>query len=705
MFRRTVRLDATGSRSLLRRRMATGIPKDLTRLPVALNRQGLSVLEGVRAALSVAVIIALDQIFDWVPLREAALAAMLTCICDPGGPIRRRVPVLLTFAFLGAMLTSGLGLVRGFGLPVALPIGVLCLFCASFARIYGAAPQLVGGLSSTVIVLALDRPLPSVEEAGVLAAAFAAGALWATLLTLALWPMHPFLPARRALAETYRTLAVLTGDLRGLLHSESADAAAWEQHARAHRRAVREAIEAARVLVVDTLRARGAAGARVTQSLIRLETADQIFAAMIALGELLEHATPAEHDTADRLLRRLRPLLIVLGQIILTDDPTAHQRIARSIDAMTAEIAALPADDPLRTLANRIVERLRIAHTLAVPANFMPGVDAAGKPPALRQRLLQPLQISLTWRSPALRHALRAAIAAAPALAFTMVWFTPYDHWLTITIVATMQPYFALTYARAVERVLGTALGGVVAALVGLLCTSKLSVAVAMFPLAVIAFTVRSVSLGLFMMALTPLVVLLVETGEPDTSEWVIAGARALLTTIGGLLAVAATFLLWPSREPARVAGEARAAVAAHGRYAAAVFANLLGHADAAAVDRARREAGLANNTLEVTINRALLEPGSSEGKQLEAALVIDAALRRCAGRLSATQLDPAFSQAMPAEALREWGDWITDGLAAVAAGQSAMAPRPQVAANDAILRLARQVDLMAGTVERLEVP
>jgi uncharacterized membrane protein YccC len=516
--------------------------------------------------------------------------------------------------------------------------------------------------------------------------------------------MHPFLPARRALAETYRKLGVLTGDLRGLLHSEAADAAAWEQHARAHRRAVREAIESARILIMDTLRARGAAGARVTQSLIRLETADQIFAAMIALGELLEHATPAEHDTADRLLRRLRPLLVVLGQIILTDDPTAHQRIARSIDAMAAEIAALPADDPLRTLAGRIVERLRIAHTLAVPANLLPGVDAAGKPQPLRRRLLQPLQISLTWRSPALRHALRAAVAAAPALAFTMLWFTPYDHWLTITIVATMQPYFALTYARAVERVLGTALGGVVAALVGLVCTTKLSVAAAMFPLAVIAFTVRSVSLGLFMMALTPLVVLLVETGEPDASEWMIAAARALLTTIGGLVAVAATFLLWPSREPARVAAEARGAVAAHGRYAAAVFGNLLGQTDAAAVDQARRDAGLANNTLEVTLNRALLEPGSSEGKQLEAALVIDAALRRCAGRLSATHLDPAPSRDMPVEALRAWGDWITNGLAAVAAGHSALAPRPQVTASDAILRLARQVELMAGAVERLEV-
>ena len=163
---------------------------------------------------------------------------------------------------------------------------------------------------------------------------------------------------------------------------------------------------------------------------------------------------------------------------------------------------------------------------------------------------------------------LRTAVLATPALAFTMLWFTPYDHWLTITIVATMQPYFALTYARALERVVGTAVGGLVAAAVGLLCTTPLAMAVAMFPLAVTALAVRAVSLGLFMAALTPLIVLLVETGQPGTSEWSIAAARFAFTTLGGIIAVAAGFVLWPTWEPERLGQEARAAIGAHAAYA-----------------------------------------------------------------------------------------------------------------------------------------
>jgi uncharacterized membrane protein YccC len=312
------------------------------------------------------------------------------------------------------------------------------------------------------------------------------------------------------------------------------------------------------------------------------------------------------------------------------------------------------------------------------------------------------LRANLDWRSPTLRHALRTAVMAAPALAFTMVWFTPYDHWLTITIVATMQPFFAPTFTRAVERVAGTALGGIVAAVVGLLCTTPLSIALAMFPLAVAALAVRAVNFGLYMLALTPVVVLLVEIGESDTAEWRIALARAGLTITGGLLAVGASFVLWPIREPERLPELARQAIAAHGRYAEAEFASLLDEAPAAAVDRARREAGVASNLVEASINRALNERRGGGRDVLEAVLVINAALRRFAGRLSVMQLDPSLSARMPAESLRSWRDWIGGSMRSLAEGQIELPPRPETEVVDALRRLARQIELMAGAMRRL---
>jgi uncharacterized membrane protein YccC len=675
---------------------------DLARLPIVVNARAISLSEGIRAGLSVAVIIALSEYFTFPPLREAALAALLTCLCDPGGPIRRRVPVLLSFALVGAAITVGFGLLREFGPIVALPLGVFGIFCSSFVRIYGQAPQQAGVLLGTVQILSLDYGIPTFTRAGTLAAAFIAGALWAILLTMVIWRIHPFLPARRAVAEAYRKLSHLIRDLHALVQTPSITEAAWEAHARIHRRAARDAIEAAQAAVMDVVRSRGASSNRAAQAVIRLETADQIFGSLIALSDMLEYDSPAERKLAERILRRMRPVLLTLAQSMLTDDPDVHYRIDRSIDGIVADLGRLPAGTPLRTVFDRITERLRIALTLSVPANITPGVDSTGRPIPFWQRMMRPPRANLNWKSPALRHALRTAVTAALPLALTMFWFTPYDHWLTMTVVATMQPYYSLTYTRAVERVAGTTAGGIIAAAVGLVCTTPLAIAGAMFPLAMLAFAVRAVSFGLFMMALTPLVVLLVETGAPGADEWMIAFARAAFTILGGLIAVAANFLLWPSREPDLVAEEVRKAIAAHGLYAEADFSALLGDSTGSALGPARREAGVASNALEALITRALLEPGKKKQDPLEAAMVIDAALRRCAGRLARLQHDPAMASGTSAATLRVWRDWISASMRLLASGRTDLAPRPTETDNDTLVRLARQIELMAGAMERL---
>lgn len=677
---------------------AQSIAPDLVHLPIAVNLRGISLAEGLRAGLSVAVIIAASEFIDFPPLREAGLAALLTCICDPGGPIRRRVPVLLSFMLVGAAVTAGFGLVREISPWIALPLGIFGLFCSSFARIYGQAPQQLGGLLATVQILSLDRGIPDPTGAGILALAFIGGSLWAILLTLVLWRIHPFLPARRAVADIYRRLSDLVRDLHGLAGTAGISDTDWEAHARVHRGATRNAIEAARTVVMDTVRSRGAASNRAAQLVIRLETADQIFGGLIALSDLLEHGTSLERDVARRVLRRMQPLLRLLGRVIVTDEPNTHIRIDRAIDLIVGELAAAQDDDPLIAVMTVITERLRIAHTLAVPTNIQPGADHKGQGLPLRDQVFGPLRSNLVWKSPALRHALRTAVTAAGPLAYTMIWFNPYDHWLTITVVATMQPYFSLTFTRAIERIVGTAAGGVLAAAVGLLCTTPLTMAVAMFPLAVAALAVRAVTLSLFMLAMTPLVVLLVETGSPGMGEWEIAAYRAAFTIIGGMLAVAANFLLWPSREPDLVAAEAKKAIAAHADFAEADFAALLG--EKSPVEQTRRAAGVASNALEALITRALLEPGRDKQVPLEAAMVIDAALRRCAGRLATMQHG---AEQVPQETLRRWRDWIARSLHGLAEGRTDLTPRPAGPASATLTRIARQIELMSGAAARLQ--
>lgn len=680
---------------------------DLSRLPLGLDLRAINIIEGTRAALSIAVLVALNEWLQWPPMMEAALAAWLACLCDQGGPIQRRLPAVLSFTVIGALLAGGAGLAREGGVAVAVPLASLGLFCASFVRIYGQSALVVGNLLGVVVVLALDEPLPNFHAAGVIAGAFIGGGLWATLLTMVVWRIHPYGPTRRAVAEVYRQLSLLAAAMRELTLSARSIETAWEEHARAHRRSVRDAIELARTTLLDTLRVRGPVSLRAAQSVIRLEAADQLFGALIALSDVLEQTRdPQEQKTSVRALRRLSPLLLTLGRSVDADSATFNPAIARSIRALSQDAARLSPNQTLRPVLEAIVERLRIAAMLSVPADFVPGATVGGEKLSLWEQIRRPLQANLNWESLALRHALRTAIVVAPAIAITVIQNGPYEHWLTITLVLTMQPYVATTITRAIERIGGTVIGGGVAALLALVCRSPVTTAVALFPLAIITLAVRQVSYGMFMMAVTPVVVLLSEIGRPGSSEWMLAGLRALYTVIGGVLALLGCLVLWPSWEPRRLANEIRTAIAAHGRYAEAEIAYALSEADQNAVEQARRAAGVASNNLEASLSRALQEPRRAPREELDAALVIDAALRRFAGRLSTMQLNPSLGAALQASTWRIWRDWITQAIRRLAAGETDVPPRPTLdfsePAAEILLRIARQIELIAGALKRV---
>ncbi len=678
---------------------------DLRRLPIGLDFRALSVIEGVRATLAIMVIVAVNDWLDWPPLAIAALAAFLACLCDPGGPIGLRLPSLLAFVALGALTWAAFGLLQPAGIAVVLPLAGLGILLNSAARIWGQAAAQVGSILTIVLILALDGPLTG-ETAALTAFLFTVGGLWAVLLMMVLWRFHPYQPARRALAEAWRMIAALVTDLRDLLDrpdlsTSGLSAEEWEAHARAHRRAVRDGIEQARALVIDTVRQRGTASPRAAQSLIRLEAADQLFGAIIALSDLLEQDA-ARRATGRALLHLLRPMLVVVSGSMENDSLARPERLERGIARM---LAATVADPALHGLAETIADRIRIAVKLATPEGFLAGATETGEQAlGLGQRIWVPLRANLTWRSDVLRHALRAALVGVVSLAITLTWPGPFQHWLPITAVLTMQPFFAATWQRALERVAGTLLGAAIGGFLAFFAHSPLMLAVLMAPLSTLAFAVRQVSFGFFIACLTPWVIVFVETVAPGHSQWQIAGERAFFTLSGGLMAVAASLLLWPSWEPDRVRRELFATIAAHAGYARVIFSAMLGEqgvGEKGAPDRARRAAGMASNNLEASLSRALHEPLRDRAARLEAALVADATLRRVAGRLSAMQHDPAEPGRMDRAAWMRWRDWTSGALQALAEHAPIPPAPPTVAGSEAVGRIARQIELLDGALRR----
>jgi uncharacterized membrane protein YccC len=697
---------------------------DLKRSSFALNAAEFSVQEGLRAGLSVAAIVVLHAWLNFPLLLLTALGSLLTCLADAGTPGQERLPPLFAFALLGALVGIVFGLARTQGLLFAVPLAGLGIFAASFARIYGPAGMQVGNLLSVWIVLAVDIPQPNLHSALISGGMFFAGSLWAIALTSLLWRIQTTAPFRRAIGDCYRALAAMAQDMREILALRATSAeitARWEQNARILRGGGRTAIEAGRVAILAAARSLGNGAPRIARSWLRLEAADQAFAALSGVADILEAGRTADTTGAARALRHIRNEILVIAHSIDADAVPDTRRLTKSLAGIRGYVAHLDEQEPLRKLVETITERLAVAVTLTDPQNLVPGSMPDGRSALTwRERILGPIRSNLDRSSSHLRHAAMAGFAAASCLAFTLHHEQEYERWLVITLLMTMQPHFSLTWQRMLERIGGTVLGGLIASVLSLGLHTPLTVSLAMFPLAVIAFTLRKVSFGLFLSALTPMIILLVESSTPGASEIDIAMMRALYTVLGGVIALICSLALWPGRQPQLAVAEVRRAIAAHATSADAVFGELLGDTAPGASDAARRQAGIASNGLESALSRSLLEPRLVAGSHLNAALTIDAALRRIAGRLSVIRimLDGKVVGASPgvsATDIRVWRAWITASNAAIL-GQAAstgvalqLPSRPPLNAPpddpvaDGLTRLARQLELIAGAMPKLD--
>jgi uncharacterized membrane protein YccC len=651
-----------------------------------LNVRAVSLAEGVRAGLAVAVTVLAGAVLGLPHFGLAALGALLTCFADPGGPVLRRAPAVLAFAFLAGAAYGFFGWLRSHGIYFAAPVAGLAIFCACYARVYGQGGLQVGNLLSVVIVLALDYPCASMLAAAEQGANIFAGALWAALLTLVIWQIHPYQPARSALSEVSRRLTSLAKDLAALAQPGE-QTAAFEAHAAMHRRDVRDAIETARGVAFDTIRNRGMVSKQAAQLSVRLQTFEKMFGGLIALSDVLESDEAARPQSA-RSLRLIAGWLAALGPEIDAGTSLDTPKKQSSLRHLRTEIEKLPPESAAAHIAIAIAENIAVMMTVSTPAGAaMSGVAAV----PWRVKILSPLRQNFNFGAAPMRHALRAAVIATPVLAFTMSLHQQFAHWATITMILCLQPYFSATWQRSVERIGGTALGGALAAAIGLIAQTQLELAFAMLPLTMFAFSIRGVSYGAFVAALTPMVVLLVEQIAPGANEITVALSRIGYTLLGGALAIGGNLLLWPGFEHVRVEAGIAQALAAHAAYVRAVFAALAKGEEVP--DASRRAAGMASNNLEALLARALAEPHRGRDLVIERGAVVDAALRRIAGRLSVLAWDrPVIADEMrPLWAA--WQDFLTSGLTGKAG------KRPDIPAGstaDALTRLARQVELIS---------
>jgi uncharacterized membrane protein YccC len=166
---------------------------------------------GLRAGFAVATAMIVCRLLHH-PMGWAALGGFEATLADNGGPYRSRLNTMAAVIFGGA-ICGIIGTLAPQNILAAAIVTAAVCFAVTFARV---ASQPIANTAVIILVIyfagfgSADRTLP---DALANTSFYILGGLWAAAISLFLWPVDPFRPARLEVAACYDLLAGFTANL------------------------------------------------------------------------------------------------------------------------------------------------------------------------------------------------------------------------------------------------------------------------------------------------------------------------------------------------------------------------------------------------------------------------------------------------------------------------------------------------------------
>ncbi|GBR70246.1 FUSC family protein [Gluconobacter kanchanaburiensis] len=603
----------------------------LTRHSIPVSPEQIAPAEGSRAAVATVVALLPALYEQQAVLAWAAFATFWSCLIEPGGTAREQFRILGLFTVGGTVLGGVTSLVAVSPLWGVLPWLVVTALLTGLARTLTPSMALLCTLLSCVMLAGTGFPAHDIREALVIALSFGGGGLWAMLLCLIVWPLHPYAPARRAVGRCYRLLSVMAGEI-----------AAGRLQETIHRQNVRTAIERARGLALQIDAGHASYGMR-GRLMASLAGAERLFTAMLAVEHLVE--TRGLDFEARGTLAAFSALCQHASDAALEPAPdlghlaTEGLGLAASIPATAGPIGELVATSArtLGTLAEGLAQKARLPVDTELPRHV------ARLTPAI-------------WQ-----HTLRLVVGLLTTY-MTSWWLgLDYGFWALVALLLVVQPSGQTTLVRALERVLGTVGGGVLALLLTpfLPGNAQMLAAVAVFVIGAIAM--RAVNYTMLVVFISAQFIVVTEMIMPSQG---VAWMRMLDNTLGSVIGLLCAFTVCPQRRGQDMDGLLQTAVIGNLRY----LASVLDRADPLATDRIQRQAGIDTTRAEFARGSLPVLGGvSAVGEQATQAHALLRALRRLSGEATLLRFDmtAGLCDGDP-EAARYWLDTAT----ALEAGQ-----------------------------------
>lgn len=346
---------------------------------------------------------------------------------------------------------------------------------------------------------------------------------------------------------------------------------------------------------------------------------------LVAIAEELEHARSGGTD--EELLFELSRLFSALGEAIkrvsvyiLNLKPeeqllaAAHINRARN---MAAVIGSRPGGDGATQRILKYADR-----TIKLVDNALQRAGQAGEgrrvyrsyPLIKTSFMLRPKYLANNFRSLfntnvlTTRYALRSAIAAGAGLFFSKWFRIDHGYWIPLSVMIVQQPYFGSTLKKAVDRVVGTLLGGLAGGLL-LHLPADLHVKEGILFLTfvfMVYYIRKQYAVAVFLITLNLVLLFNIEAAYNN----MLMVSRALCTIGGAILTIAAGFALFPSWDRKWLPAHLADAIAGNYQYFIRTF-----FSDEPNLQwtRNKRNVESANSNVFDSFNRYLEEPGNEK--------------------------------------------------------------------------------------------
>lgn len=562
-----------------------------------------NLFDGMRTACATTGMLLVGSLFHNPHFAWAAIGAFWTCLADAGGSHRRRFASMAGFTMLSTAAGGAAAFASGIGAPAAAAAILLFSFLAGLSVIYSAPVYQVAVLAATAAVVMVAHPLHRVNDGLPILAVYLVGCLFATFLSFTIWKIRAFAPARSATKLVYARLGALALDNARLILDTHSSPDEWVRHAADLRRLTRSAIEAARQSLSNTPQSNRDDWQTRKNLFHAVTDADAIFGHLIAVSDAAEHALdlrPAR-QRAVRSLTAIAEVLCRMGNVLGAASAGYPIRLRRRLTALSVH---------LKDLVPRELS-LDLPLTDAAPADANPHPQLPVEPSWLDKAMgiaesaLGKLRQNLSTASTGFRHAARLAVATTGTFIIGRTLALPYCYWATMATLLVLQPSIGTTWPRSFDRALGSVIGAGFALVIGAFAHTPLELSLAIFPLICLTIMLRRVNYGLFVTFLTPAFLLVTYFASP-ASETLYSVARLGNNILGVLLALLASYVLWPKRDADQLKVAVDNAARANLQY---LWLSLLASdVPSRECESARRHAGIMSSKLEDTYKLAHFE-------------------------------------------------------------------------------------------------